>query len=763
LFLITIICLFSVFLLNAQTATLKGTVTDQQTGEPLVGVNIVTEKDKGTTTNFNGEYSLDLEPGKWQVTFKYLSYQKITKQVKIKSGATKTLNVKLSQDEEELNVVVVSGSKYEKNISEETVSIDVMQPELLENSNSQDAGEAMQKMPGVSIVDDQPIIRSGAGYAYGAGSRVQVLVDGQPMLSGDFRDVNWSFIPIENAKQIEVIKGASSVLYGTGALNGVINVRTGYAKDKPETKLTVYQGLYGNPRNEAMIWWDREYYNPFFTGASFNHRQRYNNLDVVVGGNLRSESSYLQGANKQRGRLNFKTRYHDPSQDGLTYGVNGNIMYNQNGDFFLWQDNDTGALKPFGGYQTDGSTITPNRFIMATVDPHLTLFTDNDFRHEIKARYYNVTRLRLGNQNATSHLGRIEYQLQKRFQNEWTATGGILGSYSRSFSPAYNEEWHTFSNGGAYLQVEKKIGRLSLVAGTRYEFNTVDELVESSIPVFRAGLNYEPVKGTFLRASFGQGYRFPSIAERFVREDLSNIIKVFPNPELNPEKGWNAELGVKQAVKIGHWLGYLDLAAFWTEYDDMILFRFGQYDEGFGFKSRNTGRSRITGLEFTAMGEGVMGSTPVRLLAGYTYTYPVNLTLDTTLRNTGEYMSNFFRAFNNPGEDIRKGLARYRFRHMIRGDVEADINQFSIGLAARYNSFMDKIDQIFEGAIDGIAEYRENNTHGDLVLDARLGYHFSNNAQVRLLVKNLTNNTYSIRPAKLQPPINFTLQYKHKF
>ncbi len=260
-FILSAIFLFSLIQVQAQTATLEGKVTDKKSGEPIVGVNISTKQNQGTTTDLNGRYSFSLNPGKWKITFKYVGYEDVTKSVTLNEGQVQTLNVQLGQGEEELNVVVVSGSKYEKDIGEETVSIDVMEPELIEGSNSQDASEAMQKMPGVSIVDDQPIIRSGAGYAYGAGSRVQVLVDGQPLLSGDFMDVNWNFIPIENAKQVEVIKGASSVLYGTGALNGIINVRTGYAKDEPETKLTVYQGIYGRPKNEAMVWWDKEYFN----------------------------------------------------------------------------------------------------------------------------------------------------------------------------------------------------------------------------------------------------------------------------------------------------------------------------------------------------------------------------------------------------------------------------------------------------------------------------------------------------------------------
>ena len=65
------------------------------------------------------------------------------------------------------------------------------------------------------MVDGEPQIRSGSGFSYGAGSRVMVMVDDLPVLSGDAgRPTASSF---ENLEQIEVIKGASSVLYGSAA------------------------------------------------------------------------------------------------------------------------------------------------------------------------------------------------------------------------------------------------------------------------------------------------------------------------------------------------------------------------------------------------------------------------------------------------------------------------------------------------------------------------------------------------------------------
>ena len=67
-------------------------------------------------------------------------------------------------------------------------------------------------------------------------------------------------------------------------------------------------------------------------------------------------------------------------------------------------------------------------------------------------------------------------------------------------------------------------------------------------PVFRAGLNYQLADYSFIRASFGQGYRNPSINEKYLRKDIGGV-GVYPNLDIKPEKGFNAELGFKQGYK----------------------------------------------------------------------------------------------------------------------------------------------------------------------------------------------------------------------
>ena len=79
-----------------------------------------------------------------------------------------------------------------------------------ENATSLDM--ILEKTSGISILDGQPSIRGGSGFSYGVGSRVLMLVDDLPMISGDAGDIKWNYLPVENINQIEIIKGSPVLL-----------------------------------------------------------------------------------------------------------------------------------------------------------------------------------------------------------------------------------------------------------------------------------------------------------------------------------------------------------------------------------------------------------------------------------------------------------------------------------------------------------------------------------------------------------------------
>ena len=142
-------------------------------------------------------------------------------------------------------------------------------------------------------------------------------------------------------------------------------------------------------------------------------------------------------------------------------------------------------------------------------------------------------------------------------------------------------------------------------------------MIESK-PVFRLGANYKVSEATFLRASWGQGYRYPTIAERFISTSVGGGIRVTENPSLTSETGWSAEIGIKQGFRIDNFNGFFDLAFFHTEYQNMIEFNLDRFTFPPAFQSQNIGDTKIRGVDFNITGQGEIAGVKTSILTGYT-------------------------------------------------------------------------------------------------------------------------------------------------
>jgi outer membrane receptor protein involved in Fe transport len=333
---------------------------------------------------------------------------------------------------------------------------------------------------------------------------------------------------------------------------------------------------------------------------------------------------------------------------------------------------------------------------------------------------------------------------------------------------------HFSTNASFFTQIDKKWKKLTISLGGRGEYFKTDSvetkedlylLLDKSKPiakqskvkpVFRAGLNYHLFKATYIRASFGQGFRFPSVAEKYIKTSASGL-DIYPNDSLRPESGWSTEIGIKQGVKIGDWKGYIDVAAFWTEYNNMMEFSFGKYENqndpfntvGFGFQSQNIGNTRIRGVDVSIIGAGKMGPIDVSMLLGYTYIDPIQTDFDAerdTIFNTSK---------NN--------LLKYRYKHTGKADIELGYKKFSTGISMRANSFMENVDAFFVVAFPGMKKYRAAHDQGDYIFDYRLSYQLNKTAKLSFIINNMFNREVMGRPMDIQAPRVYAIQLTVKF
>ncbi len=762
----TLFCLL-VLSVWGQASTISGSTTDTQSTEPLINVTIkVKETASGTLSNVNGNYELKLQPGIYTLIASYVGYNSEAVTLTLHANEKLKYDFKLNENKKQLQEVTISGSKFEKNIGEETVSMAVLKPNTMEAASLTRVDDALKRMPGVDVVDGQANIRGGSGWSYGAGSRVLVMVDDMPMLTADAGDAKWEFLPVENCEQVEVIKGAASALYGSSALNGVIHFRTAFPRSKPQTNISIVQGLYDTPGQANMKWWGNDLQT--FTNLSFFHSQKFGHLDVVAGGNYFTDDSYLEGGYSSRARGNLNLRYRFKKIEGLSIGINTNAQVAKGSTFFLWGADDhmivyntkpylsrpdsTYMLRPSGGIDTPKTTLSSYNSHKINIDPYITYQTKNAYKLSLRNRFYYSDNINNSNQSSIGRLYYSEFQIQHTFTFQIHAVAGLVTNYSSVSSMLFSD--HQAANQAAYIQLEKKFGkRFWLSGGGRYETGHLDSLQYKSKPLGRIGFNYQLGAATWLRASAGMGFRYPSIAEKFVSTSIS-VVGVYPNKNLKAERGWSSELGARQGYAFGKWMGFTDVAAFYTRYDSMMEFTFNVIDKNHtGFQSRNVANTLIYGIDASTYMKGMIGHMSFEASGGFTYNVPLDLGFDTAKWKTTFSYS-----------DSVHNVLKYRYTTSAKGDIEFGWHRFTLGSYCRYNSYVVNIDRVFTFLFPSIKQYMlKKGTQGDWLLDFRMGYRLTDQATASFILKNAMNRTYIERPAYLAPPRTFNIQFVYKF
>jgi len=794
--------------LRAQTGVLKGTVTEEATGETLPGatIQLVSNMAKGAATDIDGRYYLELDTGMHVLVCGFVGLGSDTFRVHITNNNVTEHNMRLKPVAKLLETVVVSSGKFDQKIEELTVSMEVIKPNLINNKNTTSIETALEQAPGLSVIDNDPQIRGGSGFTFGVGSRVAIVVDGIPLLSGDAGRPEWTYIPVENIEQVEIIKGASSVLYGSSAINGVINIRTAYPRSKPKTLINYSVGAYSLPKAPASNWYGKSA--PGYTNLNILHsRIIKNNLDLVVGGNFNMDQGYIGPApdapymppltkkgllitdsiytytnddmRKVRARFNFNLRYRSQKYKGLSYGVNGNSMYNKTNMVLAWLDDSLGLYRGYPG------AVFLQTQTLFNIDPFIKYHTANGISHSLVTRFFYSRNDITNNMSNQGNMYFGEYQLQRIFKElDFTFTGGVSTNVSQSKSSLYASSGspnNHIVNASGYIQLDKKFWKIvTLSGGFRYEYFRMNKQQSVVAPIFRAGTSIQVMKGTFVRLSYGQGFRYPTINQRYITTK-SGMFGVFANPSLQPEKSYGYEMGLKQGFRIGNVTGYFDVAGFYQEYQNTIEFLFGVWDPSIslvGFKFVNTGSSRVRGVDMSlaVTSPETNKKFGITALVGYTYIEPVSLEPNYVYATTknfqggdGEQLS-----YKTTSLDTTDNVLKYRFKHMVKADVEFRIFRFGFGVSYRYYSRMQNIDSAYSTIqkvtydaqpylyeVKGVRYWKSHD--GFNIFDARLSYRIHEKHKLSLICSNVFNVDYSLRPMKIEAPRTTSLQYVYTF
>lgn len=224
---------------------LKGKVTDEE-NNPLNYVNVtIQELSVSSKSDKNGEFVFTgILSGSYHITFTLSGYLNKSEEFKL-SKTTQYMNIKLEKGLIETSTIDVTGTFNPTEISNSTFSVTSINPRAINKYRSENIASTIQNVPGINNLSTgttigKPVIR---GLSY---QSVLVLHDGVKHESQLWGDEHGPEIPVYNIERIEILRGPSSLMYGSDGIGGVVNIITKPLQFSSDDKLLKYGNLVFN-------------------------------------------------------------------------------------------------------------------------------------------------------------------------------------------------------------------------------------------------------------------------------------------------------------------------------------------------------------------------------------------------------------------------------------------------------------------------------------------------------------------------------------
>ena len=517
-----------------------------------------------------------------------------------------------------LGEVVVSA---EQEVVEAAGTFREVTAEEIHNKDARTLDQALQLLPGV-------VIRTGAEGTprvdiRGFRSRhVVLLLDGIPLNSTYDGQFDPSIIPTENIAKIKVSYGTSSVLYGQGALGGVINIITKKGKEGIQGTASGETGQ-GKERLGRFTAGGAAKGADFFVSGSMAARDDY---PLADGFNVTplQEGGARNNSDNRRNNI-FGNIGYSPTEDwdvGLTASyVNGNFGIPPSTRQSTKTDPDPFASNPkyervnhFDGFNTQLSTsydlpgpvdIRGWAYFNEYQEDRTRYDDDNYNSMNDKGSYYEDGTSRIWGGTIQTALdlksvGSFTLALDAQRQ-EYDSNGKIRDvKVGKDYEfRNFDDSWNLWIYSASLEYDITLFDRLGVVLGYGHYWQNKESGENDDKGSYMAGAYYDIVKGTRVRGSFAKKIRFPSLRQLYGIDE--------GNPNLVPETSYNYELGVEQTLPLN---SRVALTGFLSDVDDYIEKPFN--DEPF----QNYDKYRFQGVELTAETRFIK---PLMLRFGYTF------------------------------------------------------------------------------------------------------------------------------------------------
>ena len=584
---------------------IKGVVMTAN-GEPLAGASIVVE---GTNincgSNSKGEFSLNVQKDKvYKLRVSYLGYT--PRLITVPASGHPPLKIKLQPSETALNELVVTGSRYERQLKDVPVITRVISREEIETVNPVDFTTLLEyTLPGIQFYYNTMSQVPEITYQGMDAKAVLFLLDGE-RISGESGDSNidYSRFNINDIERIEVVRGAASTLYDSRAIGGVINIitkksvrpftasmHTRYAGKKGQSySASAGVNLHRFSSLTSFGWRKRDSY--LVKDEQGKQKEIINPDGSVTKGKTEPVAFNIYGYSimdvSQKLSYNFSDRFTGSAR--ISYYTNKRDKYDNARYYQRYRDLIlSGKLKwQFADNQNLDLSYIRDNYIK-----------DNVYVEDDERVYGNVnSTIRLyytgmfGKHTLSGGVDLLREDMKHHFMKD-TAT-----VHMNQYSFCLQDDWQLTD-------------KMNVVVGVRGDKGGSYRLHFTP----KVSVLYRPLKTITLRAGYSQGYRIPNLKELYQEFNMGGMgIMMYGNKDLKPEEGTQISASVEYDYKGLN----LSVSTYHNRYKNKISYEYISPGKSWNMKYVNALNVKTTGVEVTANYKLPFG---LRFSGGYSYVY----------------------------------------------------------------------------------------------------------------------------------------------
>ncbi len=447
--------------------------------------------------------------------------------------------------------VIVTATKLDSRIGSGIASVTVLNGDDLRSRGLHDVAEALREVPGAAMV------RSGSFGAQtslflrgGESDYVRLLIDGVPM-NDPGGSIDLSAFTLDNIDRIEVVRGPASVLYGSDAVTGVVQIFTRGHTGATEIDGSISAGTYGTRAGDVSLG---------FSSARAS----------ATAGAARRASDGILPFNNSYDNDALSARVTVTPHSGTRLAVSGR----QQRDEFHYPTDGGGAVVDRNAFRTgrrSAIALDAQQRVTSRVDVGMTLSALEGRPRTDDAADGPADRSGFHAYRSTGSVRRRVADTRINVLLPISTIATLGGEWhkeaqrardSSNFDARPNAFAAERTTRAAYGQLVGEAGRMSYQVGGRYDDNDVFGIFRTA----RAGVALRVGQGTTLRANAGSAFKAPTFLEQF------NTAFTVGNANLRPERSRSIEVGVKQEIASGRG----DISATWfsQRFRDLIQYSF---------------------------------------------------------------------------------------------------------------------------------------------------------------------------------------------